>query len=328
MRLVTVIIIVVALGISSVAGFLLLRFVQQQAPKVIVEHEVIPAQRVLVAKIHLRPGRVLNQEDHFEWRAWPEEGIAPEYVLENSGIGAQFAGAAVIKEIVIGEPITSAKVIRPGEQSLMSVTLTPGMRAATAPVNVEAGVAGFISPGDRVDLILISGVDSIVTEARPRGGEEERKSVRQYGEVILTDLKVLAIDQSVQNLGTGTHIGGTVTFEVSPKQAEILAVARTIGELYLVLRSLTPPEIEPIPREFPFTSELEILTSIRADINAAYVASLFPERAKEPETPVPTPPVVSVPPEPEEETFEEVTIVRGGESETVRFPREVEESGN
>jgi pilus assembly protein CpaB len=342
MRLVTVIIIVIALSISGVTAFLLLRFIQQQTPEKIVEHEVIAAERVLVAKIPLRVGVVLKQDDHFEWRAWPKDGIAPGYVLESSGIASRFIGAAVIRDVVLGEPITANKVIRPGEQSMLSVLLTPGYRAATAPVNVQVGVAGFVSPGDRVDLILITGVDTIVPEARPRGEVEERRRLRQFGEVILADLRVLAIDQSVQNLGTGTRIGKAITFEVTPKQAEILAIARTIGELYLVLRSQSRPEQEAPPREFPFTSELEILTSIRANINEAYVASLFPREDPQDEAtePLTTTPVVTVPPEPvpptrsgtsvpaaaptepEEPKFEEVTITRGAESETVRFPVE------
>lgn len=328
MRLVTVLIIVIALGISGVTAFLLLRFLQQQGPEKVVEHEIIPAERVLVAKTPLGIGAVLKEDDHFEWRAWPKDGIAPQYVLESSGMAAQFVGAAVMREMVLGEPIVAGKVIKPGERSLMSALLTPGMRAATAPVNVQAGVAGFVSPGDRVDLILITGVDTIVPEARPRGGLEERRRPRQFGEVILSDLRVLAVDQSVQNLGTGTRVGRTVTFEVTPKQAEILAVARTIGEIYLVLRSHTQPETEAAPREFPFTSELEILKSIRVDINEKYVASLFEEAAEEAgiaagvvPAPVQAAPArATAPAAPPEQEFEEVTILRGAEAETVRFP--------
>ena len=69
MRLVTVIIIVIALGISGVTAFLLLSFIQKQTPEMIVEHEIIAAERVLVAKVPLRVGLILKQDDHFEWRA-------------------------------------------------------------------------------------------------------------------------------------------------------------------------------------------------------------------------------------------------------------------
>jgi len=321
MRLITVILIVIALGVSSVAGFLLLRFTKTSGPVKVVEHEVIPAERVLVAKVPLRIGLVLKQDQHFEWRPWPKDGLDPSYVVESSGMDLQFVGAAVIREVVMGEPITSKKVIRPGEQSMLSVMLTPGMRAATVPVNVQAGVAGFVSPGDRVDLILITGVDTISPEAQPKGEIEERRRSRQFGEVILTNLHVLAIDQSLQNLGTGTRVGKTVTFEVTPKQAEILAVSRTLGELYLVLRSKIPPLTEPPAPEFPFTSELEILQSTRTDINESYVTSLFGGVVEEEEV---VEPVAALPdpPEPDLPTPREVTITRGVATETLQFPVE------
>lgn len=316
MRLITIILIIAALGISGVAGFLLLRYTKTQGPVKVVEHEVIPAERVLVAKVPLKVGLVLRQDQHFEWRQWPKDGLDPSYIVESSGKASQFVGAAVIREVVLGEPITSRKVIRPGERSMLSVLLTPGMRAATVPVNVQAGVAGFVSPGDRVDLILITGVDTIVPEAKPKGEIEERRRSRQFGEVILTDLRVLAIDQSLQNLGAGTKVGKTVTFEVTPKQAEILAVSRTIGELYLVLRSRIPPSTKPPDREFPFTSELEILQSLRTDINESYVTSLFGGFNKEEE--VVTPSETSVPAPP----VREVTITRGVATETLKIPVE------
>jgi pilus assembly protein CpaB len=283
MRLVTIIIIVVALGVSGVTAMLLMRYMQSQTPKAKVEHEIVPAEKVLVAKFPLSAGSIVivnkapNKEPNVTWQVWPREGIDKTYVLEKSNTAGEYEGAAVKRGIDPGEPITAAKVIRPGENSFLSAVLAPGMRAASARVNVETAVAGFISPNDRVDLILISGVSVVIPTTVVKGGQPDTQlttASRQFGEPILTDLKVLAIDQSTQELGSGARVGRTITFEVTPKQAEILAIARKKGELYLVLRSHTRPESEPSRREFPFTSELEITQSIRGDLQSRYLSAM------------------------------------------------------
>lgn len=318
MRLVTIIVIVIALGLSGLSAFLLLSFVKEQGPEKIVEHELVPAERILVAKKALRVGIILKADEHFEWRAWPRDGIAPHYVIESSGMAPQFVGSAVMREMVLGEPIVGSKVFKPGERSLMSAVLAPGMRAATAPVNVQAGVGGFVSPGDRVDLILISGVKTALAERGSRGTVENRNELKQFGEVILSDLRVLAIDQSLQSLGTGTQVARTITFEVNAKQAEILAVARTIGEIYLVLRSNTRSASPTEEREFPFTSELEILKSNITSLKKRYVTAI----QRNSDTRKSTRKVASASqkrPPSGGTRFETVTILRGAESEVVRF---------
>ena len=189
----------------------------------------------------------------------------------------------------------------------MSAVLTPGMRAVTTRLNVETGVSGFISPGDRVDLMIITGINVTVPVSTPEGEVEMRTQTRQFGEVVLSDLRVLAIDQITGSLGAGARVGATVTFEVTPKQAEMIAVARKIGELYLTLRSHTPPEVEAPPREFPFTSELELMVSGHGGVSQLYVDSVVENLAERfglteeesvEEPPVEEPKLIVVAPEP------------------------------
>lgn len=94
MRLVTVIIIVVALGISGVTAFLILRFLQSQSSQPVVENEIVPAERVLVAKVDLGSRVILKQEEHFAWQAWPREGVALDYVTEASGKANEYVGSS------------------------------------------------------------------------------------------------------------------------------------------------------------------------------------------------------------------------------------------
>ena len=277
MRLVTVIIVVVALVISGVTAFLILRFLQSQSAEPVAEHEVVPAERVLVAKVDLGSRALLDEKEHFAWQAWPRDGVALDYVTEASGKAGEFVGAAVKYRIAAGEPITATKVIRPGEQSFMSAILTPGMRAVTARVNVETGVAGFISPGDRVDLLVVTGLNVLVPFATPDGRTIIRDATRQFGELILSDLRVLAINQATGQLGERALVGSNITFEVTQKQAEIIAVARNLGELYLTLRSHISPEVEAPAREFPFTSELEIMMAAQDVVSQRYVAKVTEE---------------------------------------------------
>jgi pilus assembly protein CpaB len=127
--------------------------------------------------------------------------------------------------------MTIGSVIKPGDRGFLAAALGPGMRAVTVPVSATNSVAGFVFPGDRVDLVLTQSVSG--------GGDGEPLKV---SETILRNLRVLATDQRMDALGAdGKPVVQTysnVTIEVTPKIAEKIAVAQTIGSLSLSLRSL------------------------------------------------------------------------------------------
>ena len=131
------------------------------------------------------------------------------------------------------EPVGTGNVIHPGERGFPAAVLSPGMRAATVPLNATADGAGLILPGDHVDLLLAHQIPDMETPNAPS---------RTVSETVLTNIRVVAIDQTVNDQDKKPITGKTATFEVTPKQAEEIEVAKLIGNLSLVLRSAGEPD--------------------------------------------------------------------------------------
>jgi pilus assembly protein CpaB len=134
--------------------------------------------------------------------------------------------------ITAGQPLTQGSLVKPGDRGFLAAALTPGMRAVTFPVRNENSVAGFVFPGDRVDLTLSQTVAG--------GGDGPPLKV---AETIMKNLRVLATDQrtttDVDDQGkTVVRNISMVTIEATPAIAEKISVARTLGDLSLVLRPL------------------------------------------------------------------------------------------
>jgi len=197
-------------------------------------HEVIEAKapapaketRVLVAQGNLSAGQFLRPEN-LHWQAWPTDDISAAYHVEGKDKIEDFVGSVVHQAIADGEPITDGRIVRPGDRGFMAAVLTPGDRAVTVTVNVSSGLAGFVFPGDRVDLLLTMAVTA-----------DGQKQQRHAAETLLTNLRVLAVDQRSDDQSKDVVVAKTATLEVTPKQAETVAVATELGNLSLALRSV------------------------------------------------------------------------------------------
>jgi len=187
--------------------------------------------RVLVAAADM-PAGTLVQPGQLRWRAWPQDdGVARIYAVEGQRTAEEFAGAVVRQGIRAGEPIVDGRVVKPGERGFLAAVLTPGMRAVSIAVNGVTGVAGFIFPGDRVDVILTQAL----------GRYEDIDKDRRASETVLRDVRVLALDQRNNDQKGEVKTAQTATLEVTPRQAEAVAVAAQMGALSLSLRSLAKP---------------------------------------------------------------------------------------
>jgi len=182
-----------------------------------------PKNFVLVAKVNLPAGTFLKK-NHMTWQAWPAVSLHSSYLRRRGFKQASMFGVVVRKHIAAGQPITSGSIVKPGQRGFMAAVLNPGMRAVSLSTNSVSSVAGFAFPGDRVDILLTHRI----------GGRKGRL----VSETMMTGVRILAIDQKVTDGNQKAKVGKTVTIEVTPRQAEVMAVAANLGKLSLALRSL------------------------------------------------------------------------------------------
>ncbi|MDQ2893740.1 MAG: Flp pilus assembly protein CpaB [Pseudomonadota bacterium] len=198
---------------------------------------VIDGPEVLVATRALPIGTILDATA-LKFQPWPKEMVDGAYYLKAQTNLQSLQGTVVRNAITAGQPITQGALVKPGDRGFLAAALGPGMRAVTVPVSAQAAVAGFVFPGDRIDLVL--------TQTVPGGGEGQPLKV---SETIMRNLRVLATDQRTDNqVGedgkTQVHTFSNVTVEATPKIAEQIAVAQTLGSLSLSLRSLADNSAE------------------------------------------------------------------------------------
>jgi len=185
--------------------------------------------RVLVAKRALPVGTIITA-DSVGFQPWPNELVQDAYFIDGEADLSKLMGTVVRFPVTAGEPVTQGALVSPGDRGFLAAALGPGMRAVTVPVSAQTGVAGFVFPGDRIDLVLTQTVEGEGTPLKA-------------AETVLSNLRVLATDQTTEQTTdeagkTVVNTFQTVTLEVTPKIAEKIAVAQTIGQLSLVLRSI------------------------------------------------------------------------------------------
>lgn len=189
-----------------------------------------PPAMMVVAKRDIALGALIQSTADLEMVP-PAEGAKPEEVIiDSSGSLDSFNGAVVRRQLRAGEPVPKNALVRPNEGGFMSAVLEPGMRAVSLAVNATSGNAGFISPGDRVDLIVTHRI-------RSSGPQETGSKDSVVSETFVRDVRVLAVDQMLDNPENKAILAKTVTVEVNDQQAEQIAVATEMGKISMSLRS-------------------------------------------------------------------------------------------
>ena len=212
MRSRAILMLVVALLAGLAATVLAARWVQRQGQA---------AQPVLVARQDIPIGTALNA-DMLSVVDWPR-GERPAGTFEQA---AALQGRVVTTALVRGEPVLAARLAPAGAQAGLTALVAPGKRAMTVRVNDVVGVAGFALPGTHVDVIVST------QEDRSDGNRE-----RPISKIVLERMLVLAVAQDVDRDPTRPKVVNAVTLEVTPREAEILDLARNVGTLSLVLRN-------------------------------------------------------------------------------------------
>jgi len=194
-------------------------------------------KKILVASHPLPAGQFLKADD-LQWQEWPSDNLAPTYVLEGTRPLEDFTGAVVRQGIAQGEPVTEDRLIKKGERGFLSAVMSPGTRAVTLALQPNAGLGGLVLPGDHVDVMLTAVIPSEVAN------QPERRAT----ETVLEDIRVIAIDQKMGDMSSETVMAHTATLEVTPKQAEILALVTDMGKLSLDLRSIATGNEKPVKK--------------------------------------------------------------------------------
>lgn len=257
---------ILILAVAGVAAIVLMLIVGNlishkptPAAPVVAAAPTKPMTRVVVAAHDLGAGAKLTAQD-MSWQSWPADSLNPAFITDghvdaatapgtpaiasqtsrvaNDTLSAMaghspmdsLLGAVVREPILANEPITNKKIVRGGAGGYMAVLLHEGMRAISVPVTVTSGAGGFVLPGDHVDLLQARQSETATNGARP-----------YVAHTLLRNVRVLAIDQTSQAPKGATQavIGAVATLEVSPSDAEVVAIAKAQGEIVLTLRPYT-----------------------------------------------------------------------------------------
>lgn len=222
---------IAVLGVAAGAGLVawMLAGGSPEPQQVEVEPVVVETE-VLVAAKDVSMGSSLAGPD-MAWQGWPSGADSSRFITRQQSPDAisELSGSITRHSFVAGEPINHAKLVS-ADRGFMSAILSKGMRAISTEISPETGAGGFILPNDRVDVILTQ---------RDQAASDAGTSEAYISETILANVRVLAIDQSVEEQdGEQVVVGKTATLELRIDQAEVLALAEQMGDISLALRSL------------------------------------------------------------------------------------------
>ncbi|WP_265563343.1 Flp pilus assembly protein CpaB [Sphingomicrobium arenosum] len=220
-----------ALVIAVVTAFMARSLFSGEAAAEAQAAAVPQGPKVMVANRPLPVGTIIDAEA-LTFQPWPEELVQNVYYTEadEDADPAALIGTVVRNEITAGQPITRGALVGPNDRGFLAAALSPGMRAISVPISATTGVAGFIFPGDRVDVVVTHSVSN----------EEGQIDA---SETIIRNVRVLAINQQLnpkneEGVQTPIANAASATLEVTPKLAEKISVAQRLGALSLVLRSI------------------------------------------------------------------------------------------
>lgn len=303
MRAVIIGLVVVAIVLAGGTAYLLRDYLSSMQAELEAQKPVAPTTRILVAASDMPMGTVINA-NNTEWLKWPKDEVPEGFIEENADENPldkitnekHLARRGFVK----GQPITWERLYQSEDPGFLRGALTPGMRAIAVRTAADNAASGFILPNDRIDLML---THSMAVQLRNRIGEEQVPAIETTSETILTDLRVLAVDQRVSEFEGGAAVGKTILLEVTPEQAQIIETAKVMGTLTLVLRSAEDDEGTNVQA---YTTDIKVSPMLRSLIEVDSPASAS--------APAPAQPVYQAPRPAPRPTKREITIYRGGQA--------------
>jgi len=242
MKAARLVVLVVAVAAGGVAALLAGRSSEEPPPPAPVATTQIDTVDILVAKTDIALGQGVTGND-MQWQLWPTQAASPAFIRKADKPNAieLLTGSIARAPFVAGEPMRESKLIKSNGSGYMAAVLDKGMRAISTEISPETGAGGFILPNDHVDVIL---------SRRDREAEKSTGTESHTSETIMVNIRILAIDQTLgEKDGQKVVIGKTATLELTPRQAETLALSRQLGTLSLSLRSLADANESGLPTD-------------------------------------------------------------------------------
>ncbi len=216
-------------GVCGLGAFYGVLSLVNKPVKVVREEVTTDVTQVLVAKNEIGLGQIVGPES-FRWQDWPQKAVSPSYIQRSARPNAikDVENSVARAPMLPGEPVTAMKLVKPGDGGVLAAILPAGMRAISTRIKEETGVGRLILPNDHVDVILTQ-------RRRGRAGGDEFVS-----DTLFRNVRVLAIGLPIEatdgkKVAEGTT---TATLELTPRQSENLALANSMGEISLALRSI------------------------------------------------------------------------------------------
>jgi pilus assembly protein CpaB len=244
MRLRNLILLLLAVMLAGGTAFLARSYLAAQRAEQVIHAAAPtpqPARSILVARGDLERGHIITPSD-FGWQVWPDSAMRSAYI-ESGGkfVPQDFAGWVVVDPIAEGAPVTQSTMISPGSGGFLAAVLRPGMRAIQVPT--QSMPPAGTQPGDRVDM-MVSFSFTPPVPAVAKGYDGSKNVV----ETVLRGLRILQIGNQLEtSKPTGTPpatASGPLIFEVTPRQAEIVTLAETMGSISFTLDSLRHGPVE------------------------------------------------------------------------------------
>jgi len=228
MNIARIVVLTIALSAGGVAAYLASGSDSKPPAAPVAQLQTVD---VLVAKSDIGLGQTVTPND-MQWQSWPAAAASNTFIRrsERPDATTQIAGSIARSPFIAGEPIREAKLVKADGSGFMAAILPTGMRAVSTEISPETGAGGFILPNDRVDVIL---------SRREKNPDRASTNDIVVSEIILTNIRVLAIDQAPKEKdGQSSVVGKTVTLELKAEQTPTLSAARQAGTLSLALRSI------------------------------------------------------------------------------------------
>lgn len=215
------------IGVAFAAVALFLLFSSRPTDAADADVPVIQTTTLMVVAKDIEYGEKIVPELVREIQ-WPVESVPADAVVTRAELfeGPE-APRIALRSMTAGEPFLKQRLSGFGERPILSRKVGEGMRAYTVRINDVSGVGGFILPGDHVDVMLTRQIDGTLTT-----------------DTILQNVTILGIDQMSSERSEEPVLGKTATFEVTPEQAQTLALASQAGTLSLALRNYATLEQE------------------------------------------------------------------------------------